>query len=105
MPPMPFRKIANFLYTFFRMIKKIHQIHIIPQQHFLRIYPSISRPIFEFEDAAGADGGTDAAADAAGAHDLLSFLSIGSYVYPHLAVGGAISAGDTLPAIGSDPEF
>ncbi len=48
--------------------------------------------VFEFEDAAGADGGTDAAADAGGAFDVFSALGVGAHIDAHLAIRAAVPA-------------
>ena len=60
--------------------------------------------VFEFEDAAGADGGADAAADAGGTFDVFATLGIGAYIDAHLAIGAAVTTRDALRPIGGDAE-
>lgn len=82
----------------------VQQIHIIPQQDSIAVDPPFQGTILQFQDSPWAHGAADPAAYTAGANNILSFLCISPHIDAHFTIGGAISAGDTLSAIGGDPE-
>ncbi len=64
----------------------------------------IARAVFEAEDAAWTDGGTDAATDAGCADDVFAALGVVAHVDTHFAVHGAVAAGDALVTVDGNAE-
>jgi hypothetical protein len=76
---------------------------IISNQHWLS-KPALLIFHFQIQNAPGTHRRTDSAAHARGSDNVLAPLRVPSDINAHLAVGGAIAAGNALSAIGGYPE-
>jgi hypothetical protein len=83
---------------------QVNQVDIVARQNLPAIDPSGEWSIFQFQNSAGTNSAANTAAHATRAYYIFSLLSVMAYIDPHFAIGGTISAGNTLSPVGGYPE-
>ena len=93
-------KRSGFLFV----VNQSHQVYIISEQDLVPIYSAFLRPVLQFQHTSRTYGRTNTASNTAGAYNILSLLRIRPYIDTHFAVGGAVTTGNALTAVGRNPE-
>ena len=84
-----------------------HLNAIVSDDDGIAVDPVYFCSVFKFQYTPWTDFGTDATSDTGRPHDVLSLLRIGTHIYAHFTIGGAIAAGNALTSVGgnSKPAF